>query len=132
MPQGQPETTAADAADAAEILRAITRISYLITRARRHDRVRTAAAVPLDRAAVMVLGQLAEAGRMRPGELAARLGVEAPHVTRQVQRLQKAGDTQIVSRTRTTAAPTSSSSPPQARQHPTASARPAKPACRPP
>ena len=28
---------------------------------------------------------------MRPGELAARLGVEAPHVTRQVQRLQKAG-----------------------------------------
>ena len=29
---------------------------------------------------------------MRPGELAARLGVEAPHVTRQVQRLQQAGD----------------------------------------
>ena len=74
-----------------EILRAITRISYLITRARRHDRVRTVAAVPLDRAAVMVLGQLAEAGPVRPGELAARLGVEAPHVTRQVQRLQQAG-----------------------------------------
>jgi DNA-binding MarR family transcriptional regulator len=82
---------AADAADAAEILRAITRISYLITRARRHDRVRTVAAVPLDRAAVMVLGQLAEAGPVRPGELAARLRVEAPHVTRQVQRLQQVG-----------------------------------------
>jgi DNA-binding MarR family transcriptional regulator len=92
MPESQPEPTAArDAADAAEILRAITRISYLITRARRHDRVRTVAAVPLDRAAVMVLGQLAEAGPVRTGELAARLGVEAPHVTRQVQRLQQAG-----------------------------------------
>jgi DNA-binding MarR family transcriptional regulator len=94
MPPGQPEPAApapADAADAAEILRAITRISYLITRARRHDRVRTVAAVPLDRAAVMVLGQIAEAGPIRPGELAARLGVEAPHVTRQVQRLQQAG-----------------------------------------
>ena len=98
MPGTQPEPAAApvaadaaDAADAAEILRAITRISYLITRARRHDRVRTVAAVPLDRAAVMVLGQLAEAGPVRPGELAARLGVEAPHVTRQVQRLQQAG-----------------------------------------
>jgi DNA-binding MarR family transcriptional regulator len=92
MPQGQPEpAAAADAADAAEILWAITRISYLITRARRHDRVRTVAAVPLDRAAVMVLGQLAEAGPMRPGELAARLGVEPPHVTRQVQRLQQVG-----------------------------------------
>ena len=53
--------------------------------------VRTVAAVPLDRAAVMVLGQLAEAGPVRPGELAARLGVEAPHVTRQVQRLQLGG-----------------------------------------
>jgi DNA-binding HxlR family transcriptional regulator len=72
-------------------LRAITRIGYLITRARRHDLVRTVAAVPLDRAAVMVLQQLAEAGPVRPGELAARLEVEAPHVTRQVQRLQQVG-----------------------------------------
>jgi DNA-binding transcriptional ArsR family regulator len=95
MPETQPAPAAApaaaDAADAAEILQAITRIAYLITRARRHDRVRIVAAVPLDRAAVMVLGQLAEAGPVRPGELAARLGVEAPHVTRQVQRLQQAG-----------------------------------------
>src|ERR1700724_136098 len=92
MPDSQPEPAAAPAAaDTAEILRAITRIAYLITRARRHDRVRTVAAVPLDRAAVMVLGQLAEAGPVRPGELAARLGVEGPHVTRQVQRLQQAG-----------------------------------------
>ena len=98
MPGTQPAPAAPAAAetagtgtDAAEILRAITRIGYLITRNRRHDVVRTVAAVPLDRAAVMVLGQLAEAGPVRPGELAARLSVEAPHVTRQVQRLQQAG-----------------------------------------
>src|SRR5438876_10959877 len=99
MPESQPQPAAAPAsadaagtgADAAEILRAITRIGYLITRARRHDTVRTVAAVPLDRAAVMVLQQLAETGPVRPGELAARLEVEAPHVTRQVQRLQQAG-----------------------------------------
>jgi DNA-binding MarR family transcriptional regulator len=92
MTESPPEPAAAPvSADAAEILRAITRIGYLITRARRHDRVRTVAAVPLDRAAVMVLGQLAEAGPVRTGELADRLGVEAPHVTRQVQRLQQAG-----------------------------------------
>jgi len=48
-------------------------------------------AAPLDRAAVTVLLQLAEAGAMRPGELAARLEVEAPHITRQVQRLAQAG-----------------------------------------
>jgi DNA-binding MarR family transcriptional regulator len=40
---------------------------------------------------VTVLLQLAEAGAMRPGELAARLEVEAPHITRQVQRLAQAG-----------------------------------------
>src|SRR5438876_6641673 len=95
MPRSQPAPAAAETAgtgtDAAEILRAITRIGYLITRNRRHDLVRTVAAVPLDRAAVMVLQQLAETGPVRPGELAARLEVEAPHVTRQVQRLQQAG-----------------------------------------
>ncbi len=42
-------------------------------------------------AAVVILRQLAEAGPVRSGELAARLEVEAPHVTRQVQRLQQAG-----------------------------------------
>ncbi len=98
MPGTQPAPAAPAAAetagtgtDAAEILRAITRIGYLITRNRRHDLVRTVAAVPLDRAAVMVLQQLAETGPVRPGGLAARLEVEAPHVTRQVQRLQQAG-----------------------------------------
>src|SRR5580704_14759669 len=91
MPGTQPEPAAAPAAPAAADAAHAAEILRLITRARRHDRVRTVAAVPLDRAAVMVLRQLAEAGPARPGELADRLGVEAPHVTRQVQRLQQAG-----------------------------------------
>src|SRR6266704_3226193 len=76
-------------ADVAELDRALTRIAYLLTRNRRNGL--TAAGVPLDRAAVTVLLELADSGAMRPGELAARLEVEAPHVTRQVQRLEKAG-----------------------------------------
>jgi DNA-binding MarR family transcriptional regulator len=78
-------------ADVAELDRALTRIAYLLTRNRRNGLTTTAAGVPLDRAAVTVLLELADSGAMRPGELAARLEVEAPHVTRQVQRLEKAG-----------------------------------------
>ena len=78
-------------ADVAELDRAVTRIAYLLTRARRNDFITSMAGVPLDRAAVVVLLQLAEAGAMRPSELAAQLEVEAPHITRQVQRLAQAG-----------------------------------------
>ena len=78
-------------ADVAELERALTRIAYLLTRNRRNGLTTTAAGVPLDRAAVTVLLALADTGAIRPGELAARLEVEAPHVTRQVQRLEKAG-----------------------------------------
>jgi DNA-binding MarR family transcriptional regulator len=89
----QPEQAgeAPISADVIELERALTRIAYLITRTRRHDRIRMAAGVPLDRAAAVILRQLAESGPARPGELAARLEVEAPHVTRQVQRLRQAG-----------------------------------------
>lgn len=76
----------------AEIERALSRVAHMLTRARRHDRTVIAAGVPIERAAVPVLRALAEAGSpMRPGELAAELAVEAPHVTRQVQRLERAG-----------------------------------------
>jgi DNA-binding MarR family transcriptional regulator len=85
-PAGSPAS-----ADVAELDRALTRISYLLTRNRRNGITTSAAAVPLDRAAVVVLLQLADTGAIRPGELAGRLEVEAPHVTRQVQRLEKAG-----------------------------------------
>ena len=77
--------------DVAKLDRALTQVAYLLTRTRRNSLTATAAGVPLDRAAVVVLLQLADSGATRPGELAARLEVEAPHVTRQVQRLEKAG-----------------------------------------
>jgi DNA-binding MarR family transcriptional regulator len=89
-PQPAPGGSAVSA-DVAELERALTRISYLLTRNRRNSLTTTAAGVPLDRAAVVVLLELADAGAARPGELADRLEVEAPHVTRQVQRLEKAG-----------------------------------------
>jgi DNA-binding MarR family transcriptional regulator len=91
MPASQLPATAPVSADVVELERALTRVAYLITRNRRHDLLTAAAGVPLDRAAVMVLQQLAESGAMRPSELAEQLQVEAPHITRQVQRLQQAG-----------------------------------------
>lgn len=77
--------------EAVEIERALTRVTYLGTRARRHDRLMALAGVPLDRAAVALLRQVADSEPLRPGELAQRLGVEASHVTRTVQQLRKAG-----------------------------------------
>ncbi|MGW7407703.1 MarR family winged helix-turn-helix transcriptional regulator [Streptomyces sp. NPDC054833] len=74
-----------------EIERALTRITYLSTRARQHERLMALAGVPLDRAAVALLRQVADSDPLRPGELAQRLGVEASHVTRTVQQLQKSG-----------------------------------------
>ncbi|MGW0945564.1 MarR family winged helix-turn-helix transcriptional regulator [Streptomyces sp. NPDC002623] len=78
-------------AEVIEIERALTRITYLSTRARQHDRLMSMAGVPLDRAAVALLRQVADTEPLRPGELAQRLGVEASHVTRTVQQLQKSG-----------------------------------------
>ncbi|MGA5205742.1 MarR family winged helix-turn-helix transcriptional regulator [Streptomyces variegatus] len=74
-----------------EIERALTRITYLSTRARQHERLMALAGVPLDRAAVALLRQISDSEPLRPGELAVRLGVEASHVTRTVQQLQKSG-----------------------------------------
>ncbi|MFD0690427.1 MarR family winged helix-turn-helix transcriptional regulator [Actinomadura fibrosa] len=78
--------------DIVEIEGALTRVAHMLTRARQHDRTVLAAGVTIDRAAVPVLRALVDAdGPLRPSELAARLAVEAPHVTRQVQRLERAG-----------------------------------------
>ncbi|MFI1720880.1 MarR family winged helix-turn-helix transcriptional regulator [Streptomyces sp. NPDC020489] len=77
--------------EVAEIERALTRITYLSTRARQHERLMALAGVPLDRAAVALLRQIADSEPLRPGELANRLGVEASHVTRTVQQLHKSG-----------------------------------------
>jgi DNA-binding MarR family transcriptional regulator len=78
-------------ADITEIARTLSRIAYLNSRVRNHDRLMALAGVSLDRAAVALLGQIADSEPLRPSELAVRLGVEASHVTRQAQRLQKAG-----------------------------------------
>lgn len=50
-----------------EIERALTRITYLSTRARQHDRLMALAGVPLDRAAVALLRQVADSEPLRPG-----------------------------------------------------------------
>ncbi len=77
--------------DVVEVERALARIAHLLNRAKQHHQVAAEAGVPVDRAAVPILRQLAEGEPMRPGDLAAQLAVEAPHVTRQVQRLEAAG-----------------------------------------
>ncbi|MEG3631465.1 MarR family winged helix-turn-helix transcriptional regulator [Streptomyces poriticola] len=82
-PAASPEVT--------EIERALARITYLRARHRQHDRLMALAEVSLDRAAVALLRQVADCDAVRPGELAARLGVEASHVTRMVQHLQRSG-----------------------------------------
>ncbi|MFJ1609629.1 MarR family winged helix-turn-helix transcriptional regulator [Streptomyces sp. NPDC088253] len=88
-----PPPKAADPAltDVAEIERALTRISYLTSRVRQHERLMALAGLPLDRAAVALLRQVADTGSLRPSELANLLSVEASHVTRQVQQLEKTG-----------------------------------------
>ncbi|MER5668160.1 MarR family winged helix-turn-helix transcriptional regulator [Streptomyces mirabilis] len=88
-----PSPRAADPAltDVAEIERALTRISYLTSRVRQHERLMALAGLPLDRAAVALLRQVADSGSLRPSELANLLSVEASHVTRQVQQLEKTG-----------------------------------------
>jgi DNA-binding MarR family transcriptional regulator len=88
-----PPPRAADPAltDVAEIERALTRISYLTSRVRQHERLMAMAGLPLDRAAVALLRQVADSGSLRPSELANLLSVEASHVTRQVQQLEKTG-----------------------------------------
>ncbi|MEU6564033.1 MarR family winged helix-turn-helix transcriptional regulator [Nocardia nova] len=75
-----------------ELEHALTRIAHLLTRARRHGRTVAAAGVTVDRANVPLLRMLADSAEpMRMGELAACLDVEAPHITRQIQRLERSG-----------------------------------------
>jgi DNA-binding MarR family transcriptional regulator len=77
--------------DVVEIERALSRVAHLLSRARQHHQVAAEAGVPIDRAAVPILRLLTETGPQRASDIAARLAVEAPHVTRQVQRLEGTG-----------------------------------------
>ncbi|CAL9630798.1 MarR family transcriptional regulator [Streptomyces althioticus] len=86
-----PPSDASASPEVVEIERALYRITYLSSRARQHERLMAAAGVPLDRAGAALLRKMADVEPMRPGELAARLGVEASHVTRTVQNLERSG-----------------------------------------
>jgi DNA-binding MarR family transcriptional regulator len=79
------------AAEIAEIEVALTEIAYLASRARQHERLMAVARVDLDRSAAALLRHLAMAEPIRAGELANRLAVEASHVTRQIQQLERTG-----------------------------------------
>lgn len=75
-----------------ELERALARVAYLLTRVRRHDQAMVQCGITMDRASVPLLRLLADADEpMRLGEVATRLDVEAPHVSRQIQRLEKTG-----------------------------------------
>ncbi|WP_320777757.1 MarR family transcriptional regulator [Streptomyces sp. CRN 30] len=87
----RPAVPASPSPEVVDIERALSRITYLATRARQHEKLMARAGVPLDRAAVALLRRMADSEPLRPGELANRLGVEASHVTRQVQQLLKSG-----------------------------------------
>ena len=77
--------------DLVRIEQGLGKISYLINRVRRHEWIRRSSGIPVDRAAAVILRRLEESEPLRPSELAALLEVEAPHVTRQVQRLEDLG-----------------------------------------
>lgn len=77
--------------EVSEIEQSLSRIAYLAARARQHERLMAIAGLSLDRAAASILRNIAESEPQRPGVLAARLSVEASHVTRQLAQLEKAG-----------------------------------------
>ncbi|MFB7927829.1 MarR family winged helix-turn-helix transcriptional regulator [Streptomyces sp. NPDC056039] len=85
-PVAEPASTAL-----AEIELALTRLTHLAGRARQHERVMAESGLALDRAAAAVLQHIAGGEPSRPGVLAARLSVEASHVTRQLRHLERAG-----------------------------------------
>ncbi|MET8978164.1 MarR family transcriptional regulator [Streptomyces sp. NPDC004539] len=75
-----------------EIERHFNRLTVHSGRMRRHEKIMAASGVPLDRAAAGILRHLSsDPAPQRPGVLAARLSVEASHVTRQLGQLEKAG-----------------------------------------
>jgi DNA-binding MarR family transcriptional regulator len=85
-PVAEPASTALFA-----IEQALTRITYLAGRSRQHERLMAESGLSLDRAAVAILRHIAESEPLRPGVLAARLSVEASHVTRQLRQLERTG-----------------------------------------
>ncbi|WP_328425669.1 MarR family winged helix-turn-helix transcriptional regulator [Streptomyces sp. NBC_00443] len=91
MPASTSAAASPGPAEIVEIEKCLTRVTYLAGRARQHEYLMAMAGLTLDRAAVAILRRLAETAPMRPGVLAGLLAVEASHVTRQVQQLERAG-----------------------------------------
>jgi len=76
----------------AQLLPQLTRLSNLLGRGRLYERARAGAGVMLERPGMTILLILNAADDpLRVGEIANRMQVEGPHVTRQVQVLEKDG-----------------------------------------
>lgn len=90
-PPGAPEPEHPHA-DLLAALPRITQLSAAFTKGRLAERATEAAGLSLDRPAMGVLLSLRTAGNpLRIGEIADRMQVVGPHVTRQVQVLEKRG-----------------------------------------
>jgi DNA-binding MarR family transcriptional regulator len=96
-PQQPPEASADDVA-IAEIECALHSLARRLKQARLHDFVLKRAGVDIDQAGLAILYVLhAEPASLRVTDLAERLGIDAPAVTRKAQRLERLG---LVSRGR--------------------------------
>ncbi|WP_307865518.1 MarR family winged helix-turn-helix transcriptional regulator [Streptomyces montanisoli] len=86
---GPPPSRAESIAALQSVLSAL---AYSLTRTGTHARLTAAAGTPIDRPGLALLRVLAdEPEPLRVGELAERLGVRHPHVTRQVSQLAEQG-----------------------------------------
>jgi DNA-binding MarR family transcriptional regulator len=70
---------------------ATSQMAHLLGRTRRHDEIRLSSGVALDRAAIVVLRALDESGPIRPADLAELLLLDRPHISRQIQVLEREG-----------------------------------------
>ncbi|MGQ4516268.1 MarR family transcriptional regulator [Streptomyces sp. DW26H14] len=87
--QGPPPSRAESIAALQPVLSAL---AYSLTRTSVHERLVASAGMPVDRAGLALLRVLAEEPEpLRVGELARRLDVRHPHVTRQVSQLALQG-----------------------------------------
>ncbi|GHH86911.1 hypothetical protein GCM10018793_60680 [Streptomyces sulfonofaciens] len=86
------ETTPTRAEAISALQSVVSALAYRLTRRRLHEQLAAAAGVPIDRPGLAVLRVLAEeSAPLRLGEIAARLDVRHPHVTRQVRQLAEQG-----------------------------------------
>ncbi|GAA3755295.1 MarR family winged helix-turn-helix transcriptional regulator [Streptomyces tremellae] len=93
QPSRPSRASGAPRAEAVSALQSVLSVlAYNLTRPQMHERLVAAAGMPVDRAGLALLRVLAEAPEpLRVGELAYKLGVRHPHVTRQVGRLAQQG-----------------------------------------